>query len=428
MSNVKSQFPSLRFDGFAGNWQETSFGQITQISSASRVHKHEWKKSGVPFFRTSDVVAHFKSAENEKAYISYELYTSLSRKSGRVKKGDLLVTGGGSVGIPYLITSNTPLYFKDADLLWIKNKNNSGYFLYTYFMSPMFRGYLDGISHIGTISHYTISQANSTPITIPTTLDEQTKIGDFFQNLDQQIKLHQDKHNKLQQLKQAMLGKMFPKFGAKVPQVRFDGFNSDWEIKEFQSVFVNIRNNSLSRAELNDNTGIGMNVHYGDVLVKFGEILDFTLEKVPFITNGGAVEKMMPNRLQDGDVVIADAAEDITVGKCCEVNNLGDQLLFAGLHTIAVRPKKAFAPKYLGYFLNSNLYHDQLLTLIQGTKVSSISKSSIAETLIYYPKDTEEQAKIGEYFHKFDRLISLQQQKINKLKNIKQACLGKMFV
>ncbi|TOO24442.1 restriction endonuclease subunit S, partial [Vibrio parahaemolyticus] len=82
--------------------------------------------------------------------------------------------------------------------------------------------------------------------------------------------------------------------------------------------------------------------------------LDFTLEKVPFITNGGAVEKMMPNRLQDGDVVIADAAEDITVGKCCEVNNLGDQLLFAGLHTIAVRPKKAFAPKYLGYFLNSN--------------------------------------------------------------------------
>ncbi|QJY40929.1 hypothetical protein HND97_03600 [Vibrio cholerae] len=72
---------------------------------------------------------------------------------------------------------------------------------------------------------------------------------------------------------------MFPKFGAKVPQVRFDGFNSDWEIKEFQSVFVNIRNNSLSRAEINDNTGIGMNVHYGDVLVKFGEILDFTLEK-----------------------------------------------------------------------------------------------------------------------------------------------------
>ncbi|TOO25125.1 restriction endonuclease subunit S, partial [Vibrio parahaemolyticus] len=113
---------------------------------------------------------------------------------------------------------------------------------------------------------------------------EQTQIGDFFQSLGQQIKLHQEKHNKLQQLKQAMLGKMFPKFGAKVPQVRFDGFNSDWEIKEFQSVFVNIRNNSLSRAELNDNTGIGMNVHYGDVLVKFGEILDFTLEKVPFIT------------------------------------------------------------------------------------------------------------------------------------------------
>ncbi|QJY41155.1 hypothetical protein HND97_03605 [Vibrio cholerae] len=69
-----------------------------------------------------------------------------------------------------------------------------------------------------------------------------------------------------------------------------------------------------------------------------------------------------------------------------------------------------------------------MLTLIQGTKVSSISKSSIAENLIYYPKDTEEQAKIGEYFHKFDRLISFQQHRINNLKNIKQACLRKMFV
>ena len=203
-----AKVPEVRFAGFSEDWEVTNFRKITEVRSASRVHKHEWTKSGVPFFRTSDVVAYFKGTTNKKAFISYELYKSLSSKSGAVKEGDLLITGGGSVGIPYLIRSNKPLYFKDADLLWIKNNDHVGYFLYTFFITSAFRDFLDSISHIGTISHYTITQANLTPITIPK-YEEQAKIGNYFQNLDRLIALQQQQIDKLKNIKQSFLEKMF---------------------------------------------------------------------------------------------------------------------------------------------------------------------------------------------------------------------------
>lgn len=97
-------------------------GDVTELKSASRVHKGEWTDSGVPFFRSSDVMAAINGTTNEKAYISEELYEKLSNASGKLEEGDVLVTGGGSVGNPYIVPNSEPLYTKDADLLWIKNQ------------------------------------------------------------------------------------------------------------------------------------------------------------------------------------------------------------------------------------------------------------------------------------------------------------------
>ncbi|OEE71066.1 hypothetical protein A1OO_22090 [Enterovibrio norvegicus FF-33] len=257
---------------------------------------------------------------------------------------------------------------------------------------------------------------------------EQTSLGYYFQNVDKQLKLHRDKLTKLRQLKKAMLGKMFPKAGQTVPELRFAGFSGDWFKQSFSDCFTYLSNNSLSRAELNYEHGLAKNIHYGDILIKFNEVLDISAVKVPFVSNSALVAKMMPKALKNGDVVLADAAEDSSVGKCTEIQNLTDEILLAGLHTIAVRPSIEFAPKYLGYLLNSNCYHDQLLPLMQGTKVLSISKSSIKDTFVFYPEDKLEQTKIGEYFHNLDHLIKLQQQQIDKLKNLKQGYLTKMFV
>ena len=92
-------------------------GDVTELKSASRVHKGEWTDSGVPFFRSSDVMAAINGTTNEKAYISEELYEKLSNASGKLEEGDVLVTGGGSVGNPYIVPTNEPLYTKDADVI-----------------------------------------------------------------------------------------------------------------------------------------------------------------------------------------------------------------------------------------------------------------------------------------------------------------------
>ena len=188
-------YPEVRFPGFTDAWEQRKFGEITELKSASRVHKDEWTSNGVPFYRSSDVMAAINGTENEKAFISEELYEKLSKVSGKLEEGDILVTGGGSVGNPYIVTNNKPLYTKDADLLWIKNKGKfHPYFLYEFFFSPTFRNYLGSISHVGTIAHYTITQLSDTPICLPS-FDEQKEVGEYFQSLDNLITLHQRKQN-----------------------------------------------------------------------------------------------------------------------------------------------------------------------------------------------------------------------------------------
>lgn len=204
-----SQCPEIRIKGFSGDWEQFTIGALTRVCSGARVHKDEWTSSGVPFFRTSDVVSTYKGNENTKAYISFTLFEKLIQSTGRLEKGDLLVTGGGSIGIPYLVPNNEPLYSKDADLIWIKKSPKiDSKFLYTFFATDYFRKFIESISHIGTIAHYTIEQVKATPVCLPS-LSEQEQIGEFFKQVDETIKLHQQQLQTLKNIKQALLEKMF---------------------------------------------------------------------------------------------------------------------------------------------------------------------------------------------------------------------------
>ena len=103
-------------------------------------------------------------------------------------------------------------------------------------------------------------------------------------------------------------------------------------------------------------------------------------------------------------------------------------MVFAGLHTIALRPKNSFAPFFLGYYLNSDAFHAQLLPIMQGTKVLSISKAAIKRLRVRFPTDEAEQRRIGVFFYNLDLLIRRQARQIQKLRQIKSSCLEEMFV
>ena len=169
-----------------------------------------------------------------------------------------------------------------------------------------------------------------------------------------------------------------------------------------------VPNNTLSRAELSYDEGTVLNVHYGDVLIKYGSVLDVQKDDIPRIPHR-CREDFNGALLQDGDVIIADTAEDETTGKACEIGNLQGSAIVSGLHTMVCRPRNRMALGYLGYSLNSNAYHHQLLPLMQGIKVLSLSRSNIQKTSVSYPSAMKEQQLIASYFSQLDHLITLHQ-------------------
>ena len=169
-----------------------------------------------------------------------------------------------------------------------------------------------------------------------------------------------------------------------------------------------MRNNTLSRAELSDSEGSVLNVHYGDVLVRFGEVLDAEVETLPHIADDSLAASLSCPHLANGDVIIADTAEDEAVGKCSELRGCEGKEIVSGLHTMACRPLFEFAPGYLGYYLNSPAFHEQLLALMQGIKVISVSKTAISDTNVRFPS-LSEQGAIGASLLSLDNLITLHQ-------------------
>lgn len=200
----------------------------------------------------------------------------------------------------------------------------------------------------------------------------------------------------------------------------------DWELQTFEETFRILSNNTLSRDNLNYRDGAVRNIHYGDILTKFSEVLDCEEEKIPYV-NDLLLLTASNQLLHDGDIVIADTAEDETVGKVTEIQNLGDAKLVAGLHTIPCSVKKGdFAPGWLGYYMNSHMYHNQLLPYITGIKVSSISKRAIAETLILVPPKSEQEAIVNS-LQDIEMLISKLTILTNKKIEIKNTLLRELM-
>ena len=203
--------PEIRFPGFTGDWEQSKLGELMDVTSVKRIHQSDWTDSGIRFLRARDIVAASKNEEvTEPLYISTDKYNEYSAISGKVKIGDLLVTGVGSIGVPMLIKSDEPLYFKDGNIIWFKNENSiEGSFFFHSFMGTGIQNYIHESSGKGTVGTYTIDSGKKTPILLPKTKEEQAKIGGFFDDLDNVIILHQRKLEKMKEYKKGLLQQMF---------------------------------------------------------------------------------------------------------------------------------------------------------------------------------------------------------------------------
>ena len=257
-------------------------------------------------------------------------------------------------------------------------------------------------------------------------VQEQHHIATFLFLIDSRITAQRKIVELLKKHKRGLVQDLFTSELSKLPRLRFAGFKDAWTIRSFDEVFSFLKNNTLPRSEMTTAGGMIRNVHYGDVLIKYGDVLDCNRDQIPFLVSDKQSDDY--RLLQDGDVVIADTAEDEAVGKTVELVGVANKLIESGLHTIACRPTISFAPRFLGYYLNSTTYRRQLLPLMQGIKVLSLSKSQLGKTQLLFPPDINEQKRIVELLTGIDAHIAVAQSHLDKMQSLKTGFLQQLFV
>ena len=249
------------------------------------------------------------------------------------------------------------------------------------------------------------------------TLTEQEKIADMLGTLDKRIARQTQLVDSLKKYKRGLSSLLFSKT-----------LNEGCRSISFANAFTLLQNNTFSRDDLSYDIDGVRNIHYGDVLIKYGTSVNIGDISIPCIKADRNIEKFSATSyLRNGDIVFADTAEDYTVGKATEIIGVTNQKVLSGLHTIPCRPHDSFAPLYLGYYFNSHYFRAQIFRMIQGIKVSSISKSEIVKTHILVPS-YDEQMKIAAALNKVDGRIEREEATISALKKARCGLLQQLFI
>ena len=200
------------------------------------------------------------------------------------------------------------------------------------------------------------------------------------------------------------------------------------KIVKLGDAFELLQNNTFSREDLTSELSTVQNIHYGDVLIKYGAIVNIAEDKPPYIKPDIELKKFSSTSyLCDGDIVFADTAEDYNVGKATEIAGANGLSVLSGLHTIPCRPLIKFHPMYLGYYFNSSLFRIQIYPLVQGTKVSSISKGELVKASVYVPA-LEVQKRIALLLYSMDCRIAMEERKNSALITARAALLQQLFI
>ncbi|WP_416776321.1 restriction endonuclease subunit S [Xenorhabdus budapestensis] len=414
MSNEKTLQPALRFNVFEGDWDSYKLIEIGDFKNGMNFGK-DALGHGYPFVNLQDVFG--KNVVDGK-YLGLAESSGNQRKEYSLKKGDIL----------FIRSSVKPEGVGEAALVSkdLENTTYSGFMIRFRPQVKMSENFNRFVFSTRRIREQILMGATSSANTninqnalgniqgyFPK-FAEQTQIGNFFQNIDQQLKLHQSKHTKLQQLKKAMLGKMFPKAGEKVPEIRFAGFSGDWEEKVLGIDIADI---------IGGGTPNTMDNRYWDGDIDWYSPTEignspFAFDSVKKITQLGLSNSSAKKLPAERTILFTSRAGigDMAILKKEATTNQGFQSLVL---------KEGFDT----YFIYSmgHLIKEYAMRNASGSTFLEISGKLLGNMKVKVPTK-HEQTKIGNYFHNLDRLIALQQQHINKLKNIKQACLEKMFV
>ena len=388
------QIARLRFKGFTDPWEERKLGEVATLSSSKRIHLSDYVTEGIPFYRGSEISTGGITG-NQELFISQEKFDEIKEKYGVPSEGDILVTAVGTLGNLWKVDSRR-FYYKDGNLIQISKMQVNSDYLLTYFTGGMGKKRLLDSAAGSNQKALTMVKLREITVDFPSE-DEQKKIGAFFKQLDHLITLHQRKLAKLKELKQGYLQKLFPKNGAKVPELRFAGFADAWEqrkVSELADRYDNLRVPITASERV-----AGETPYYGangiqDYVEGFTHNGEFVL-----VAEDGA------NDLQNYPVQYVD-------GKVW-VNN----------HAHVLQAKEE---RVDNKFLTNALKHTNIEPYLVGGGRAKLNADVMMKINFKVPT-LPEQVQIGSFFKQLDYLITLHQRKLEKLQELKKGYLQKMF-
>ena len=398
--------PAVRFIGFAEDWEQRKLGEVGKTySGLSGKTKDDFGHGEAKFVTYMNVFSNSVCLPNMTETVE------IDNKQNKVLFGDVLFTTSSEtpeeVGMSSVWLENAEnIYLNSFCFGYRPTKEFNPYYLAYMFRSPSI---IEKITFFAQgISRYNISKNKMMDIEIPIpSIVEQKQIGEHFRTLDSLITLHQRKYEKLKNIKKSMLEKMFPKNGSNVPEIRFKGFTDAWEQRKLGEL-----------ALFNPKDELPQTFEYVDLESVVGtEMLSHRTE----------IKSSAPSRAQrlacTGDIFYQ------TVRPYQKNNYLFEMSDNNYVFSTGYAQMRPFVD---GYFLFSLIQSERFVKVVldncTGTSYPAINVNDLAKIEVAVPSGENEAHKIGTIFRSLDHLIALHHRKLEKLEQIKQAMLHKMFV
>ena len=399
MENNKT--PSIRFKGFTAPWEQRKFGDVGSVSMCKRIFKNETSDGGdIPFYKIGTF------GGEPDAYISRELFEEYKKKFSYPNEGDILLSASGTIGRIVEYTGEDA-YFQDSNIVWLSHdKSICNKFLKVLYPTVKW----DGIEG-STIKRLYNDNFLKTQFMMPK-IEEQERLGEYFEQLDHLITLHQRKYNKLLNVKKSMLEKMFPKNGSNIPEIRFKGFTDPWEQRKWiDTVDISTEMVDPTSGEFDDMPHIAP----GNIESFTGRILD----NVKSVKEEQLISGKF--RFRPGDVVYGKINPQLGKYFYASVDGLtsADAYVFNG--------KNGISQKFLFTLLQTADFFKYSVSVSKRSGMPKINRDELNAYSFLAP-NAEEQNKIGDFLLELDHLITLHQRELEKLQNIKKSMLEKMFV
>lgn len=403
--------PEIRFKGFEGEWEETTLSQLAssfEYGLNAAATTYDGKNKYIRITDIDDFTHAFKYDDLTSPNANFE-----DIQKYKLTKNDLLFARtGASVGKTYLYREKDGDVFFAGFLIRAKiNSESLSEFVFQNTQTYSYNKYIRITSQRSGQPGVSAPEYMAYSLNIPLKKDEQSKIGSYFDQLDALIEGKQKKLEMLKNLKRAYLDKMFPKKGAKVPEVRFKGFSSDWEEKSFSTITFkagekNKENKPLESYSISNEKGF---VPQNEQFENGGTMRD--ADKSMYIIVPPNSFAYNPARINIGSIGYQNIGHDVIVSSLYEVFQTSEECDDA----------------FLWHWFKTPHFSKMVEAFQEGGVRLYFYYDKLCMGKILLPT-VPEQRKIAQFFTHLDNLITLQQQELEKLKNIKSACLQKMFV